>query len=81
MDLRDLSVNAGSLTDNLVVVGVAPDPEPQDSVLDFDTKRPIREPNAHREETAHPLETQGRMTGIVLQQLEVLVRKITDRSR
>ncbi len=81
MDLPDLSVNAGSLTDNLVVVGVAPDPEPQHPAFDFDTERPIREPNAHREETAHPLEMQGRMTGIVLQQLEVLVRKITDRSR
>jgi hypothetical protein len=81
MDLRDLSVNEGSLTDDPVVVSVASDPEPQHPAYDFDTKRPVRKTDTRREETSHPLELQGWMTGIVLQQLEVLVRKITDRSR
>jgi hypothetical protein len=38
----------------------------------------MRQANAHREETAYPLEMQGWMPGIVLRQLEVLVRKIAD---
>jgi hypothetical protein len=78
MDLRDLSVNAGSLTDNLVVVCVAPDPEPQHPAFDFDTKRPRREPNPHREETAHSLETQGR--GLFFSNSKFLQTR-TDRSR
>src|SRR3712207_488039 len=69
-----------SLAHELVIIGVTPAPEPQHPAFDFDTKRPMRQANAHREETACPLEMQGWMPGIVLRQLEVLVRKIAVRS-
>jgi hypothetical protein len=57
----------GFLTDNIIVIGMAPDPEPQHPAFGFDAERPLRKTHAHREETAYLLEAQRWMPGVVLQ--------------
>lgn len=57
---------------------MTPDPEPEQSLGNFDGQGPVEEPHTRRAELTDLLQTESRMTRIRLQELEVLIRKRTD---
>jgi hypothetical protein len=59
------------LPDQLVVLGVRPNPEPRYAVLDFDPECSITMSNANRAEPPDLLEAKRWMSWIVLEQLEI----------
>jgi len=56
------------LTQDLVVFGVAPDPEPKQPVLNFDGECSIVEADSDRPEFSNLLEVEPRVRGISLEQ-------------
>jgi hypothetical protein len=61
------------LPDNPVILSVRSDPEPIDSLLDASSQRPVMFADAHAPKIADPLEMQGRVTRIGLEEGKVLV--------
>jgi hypothetical protein len=63
---------------NLVVLGMATDPDPQHSFLDIDTDSPIVESNPDGAIGTHPLVMKGGVPRIDFQQIEVLLGEFLD---
>jgi hypothetical protein len=61
-----------------VVLVVRADPKPAKSIWHFRTNRTIASPNPDRPEPSDLLQTQRRMMGIALEQLETPVREIAN---
>ncbi len=78
LQLRLLIGLSGETSDDLVVIGVVPDPEPEQSLRNFDRQGPMKEPDTRRMELADLLQAESWMPGIRLQEHEVLVGKFTD---
>lgn len=57
------------LSDELVIIGVRADPEPNEILSRFDRKRAVVQANARRPEATHLLEMKGRMPRVALQVL------------
>ena len=57
------------------------DPDPNHAAFDFGGECPVVRSNTHRPELTDFLEVQGGMSGIRLQELIVLVRKLPDVGR
>jgi predicted transcriptional regulator len=57
------------LSDELVIVGVSADPEPNEILTRFDRKCAVLQANARRPEATHLFEMKGRMPRIALQVL------------
>jgi hypothetical protein len=55
------------LAKDLIVVCVAADPEPHETVGRFDREGPMMTPNPRRPESTHLPEVQGRMLRVVFQ--------------
>jgi hypothetical protein len=69
------------LGDDPIVVGVGPDPEPEEPVRCVDRQGTIVRSDSDRMESAYGLEMQRRVTGISLEELELLVGEGPDVSR
>ena len=69
------------LADKLVVVGMAPNPEPLNPVFNVVPKRPIVPAYADGPQRPNPLEVKRGMARVGLQELVVLVRKLADALR
>jgi len=77
MRRRSSGIGRANLSDQAIVFGVRPDPEPADAVGHFHTEGTIAQPDAHRAESPDRLELKRRMLRISLQQLVILVCQFT----
>ena len=67
------------LANEVIIVGVAPDPKLQHAIRDVYTQGAIGEPDADGPKSANLLEMQGGMAGVVFQQYEALDSKLLNR--
>ena len=70
--------SSSGLADQLVVLGVRSDPEPDDAVRCFHAHRAIVDANARRVETPHLLEVKRGVPGIAFELFETAVGKTLD---
>jgi len=61
-----------------IVFGVAPDPEPDESVVDLDRERAVAAPYPRRPDVSRLLEPKGRVPRILLEPIESLVGESLD---
>ena len=64
---RSTLASTDVLANDLIVVCVAADSEPHETVGPFDCEGPMMTPNPRRPEATHLLEVQGRMVRVVFQ--------------
>ena len=64
---RSTLASTDVLAKDLIVLCVAADPEPHETVGRFDREGPMMTSNPHRPEPAHLLEVQRRMVRVVFQ--------------
>ena len=66
-----------ALAHDLVILTMCPDPDPQDTIVNFGTERAIMRTNPHGPKLSEPLEMKRTVFRIALQEKIVLVRKRT----
>jgi hypothetical protein len=69
-----LTRRLGKLAEESIVLGMSPNPEPEQTVFDFDGKSTVGKPDANGSILSDLLKMQGWMLRIGLEKLEVLVR-------